>query len=166
MDVIKLQNFKGSDDCYFLDAGDITIEPIEECYAVLVKNKDGLPLFRSGMNIAYVPAFGSISGNILDRESFVLPPRQRMENILKEEVFCFDPRVVTFAIFVPVFRHKVFKDGKKIKNITVPMLSTEESKEFLRKNNLLREDPDTVWNPGDLPDEMIGIPEKVRNLLN
>ena len=164
MDVIKLQNFKGSDFCYFLDAGDIEIIPVYQWHNVVVKRKSGPPLFETVMNPEYVIAFGSISGYPLDRESFELPVGKETENILKEDVFCFDPRVVASVIFMNMLRHKVFKNGKQISDIALPMLSTEESKEFLRKNNLLWEGPDPDWTPNP-PEELIGIPEKVKKLL-
>ncbi|MBR4752124.1 MAG: hypothetical protein IKX88_01310 [Thermoguttaceae bacterium] len=164
MDTIKLRNFKGSDCCYFLDAGDITIEPIAEWYEIIVK-KNGLPLFRMTMNSAYVFAFGFVIGDILNRESFDFPAKMKAESVLETKaITCSDPRVVASVIFMNMLRHKVFKNGKKIKDITLPMLSAEESKDFLRKNNLLCEDPDSDWMPNP-PDELIGIPEKVRNLL-
>lgn len=165
MDKIKLQNFKGSDCCYFLDAGDITIEPIAEWCAVLVKNTGGLPLFKTIMNPHYVTAFGFVIGDMLNRESFNFPDKMKAESVLETKaITCSDPRVVSSVIFMNMLRHKVFKDGKKIKDISLPMLSTEESKEFLRKNNLLREDPDSVWEPNP-PDELVGIPDEIKLLM-
>lgn len=164
MDTIKLQNFKGSDWCYFLDAGDIEIIPVHQWHAVVVKRKNGPPLFKTMMNSEYVIAFGSITGHPLDRESFELPVGKETENILKEDVSCFDPRVVASVIFMNMLRHKVFKNGEKISDIALPVLSVEESKEFLRKNNLLWEDPDADWFPNP-PNELIGIPDKVKKLL-
>lgn len=165
MDTIKLKNFKTTDGCFFLDSGDIKIVPSENWRGITVESKNGKPLFEMGMNPAYVIAFGFVIVDILSRESFDFPAKMKAESVLETKtIACFDPRVVAFVIFMNLLRRKVFEDGEKVKDVTLPILSTEEAKEFLRKNNLLREDPDSDWMPNP-SDELIGIPEEVRNLL-
>lgn len=185
MDLIKLQKFDNSDDCFFLDAGDITIEPITEWYSIIVKRKDGLPLFEMGMHPDYVAAFGSVSGYLRNIESFDIPVGLRVEKSLRKEfyfdihgvahqieyykigghdVFCFDPRVVSSVIFMGGLRSKVFKYKEKIRDITLPVLSFEEAKDFLKRNNLLCENPNSEWRPNP-PKKLIGIPEKVQALF-
>ena len=62
-----------------------------------------------------------------------------------------------------MLRHKVFKNGEKISDIALPVLPVEEAKAFLKKNKLFRENPfSDLTNP---PNELIGIPDKVKKLL-
>ncbi len=153
MDTIKLHKFDISDGFYFLDAGDITIEPVAEWYSIIIKKKGGLPLFKMEMNPDYVYAFGFIIGDILDRKYFDFPAGMKPENVLEvKTVACFDPRVVSFIIFMGALRSNL------------PILSFEEAKDFLKKNNLFWENPNSEWRPNP-PKELIDIPEKIKRLF-
>ena len=164
MDVIKLQKFKESNGCYFLDAGDVKIIPSKSWRGITIESKNGTPLFEMAMNPAYVVAFGSVIMDILDRESIEIPSKTKDENILLDKANCFDPRVVAYVILMDSLREEVFEYGEKVKDITLPMLTTEEAKDFLRKNNLLRENPYSEWKP-DPPNKLVGIPDKIQKLF-
>ncbi len=165
MDVVKLQKFKEGNGCYFLDAGDVKIIPSKSWRGITVESKNGTSLFEMGMNPAYATAFGFVIVDILNREHFELPTEIKPETILLiNSVSCFDSRIVAYVILMDSLRGEVFKYREKVKDITLPMLTTEEAKSFLRENNLLQERPDPEWKP-DPPNKLVGIPDKIQKLF-
>lgn len=163
MDIIKLQKIDGRSSFYFFDAGDIKIFPSAQWSDITIKNKEDIALFEMEMNPAYAIMFGAVYVRPLCKEFIELPTGVKFEDVLKDTA-CFDPRVVAYVIFMESLHSLVFKNGEKTKDITLPILSFDEAKDFLRKNNLLREDIYSEWEPNP-PKELIDIPEKVQALF-
>lgn len=148
--------------CFF-DAGEFDFAFDSSSPETHYFNKNGVEIFRSTMYPTKVYSWGSVGVRVLEKSAFDVNLDEYYY-----ELICFDPRIIMIQTLLAwvLENDKFDKDlynSKELTDLLHPIPTMEEAKVFLRKKDLLTEEP-ILYASMDpqRPLDNLDVPEKIR----